>query len=457
MKHHLIIIGVAMALLAGIPARAEIKIIVDRNDNDLAGPEFRFKNVPMPSVNNAATGAKFVIVSGAVDVNSGGLDALNDGKLPTEEDEPDANFFFDAGTHGGRLLADLGSVRDIKEVNTYSWHPGARGPQVYKLYASDGTSGGFDAKPPQEIDPEKYGWKLVASVNTKPKGEDAGGQYGVSICDTSGWLGKYRYLLFDISSTENRDNFGNTFYSEIDVIGKGDVAGAGTTAATNTLAAPEASWRGIATNAEGKTLATITVDTTQAPDMAAWGRHAGELCAEWYPKICQWLESEDFTPPKTVRLRIRDGRGVAGTSGATITFNANYFRRHSSDYGAAIHELTHVVQAYPSFRGSNANPGWVVEGMADYIRFSKFEPEAPRPRFRPDRDKYDSGYRVTAFFLEWIEQNYDKQFVKEVNAACRAGKFQMELFKQHTGKTADELWQEYSNWLAQKPAAVPGK
>jgi hypothetical protein len=40
----------------------------------------------------------------------------------------------------------------------------------------------------------------------------------VSISDTDGALGKYRYLLFDVSSTENDDDFGNTFYSEIDVI-----------------------------------------------------------------------------------------------------------------------------------------------------------------------------------------------------------------------------------------------
>jgi len=31
-------------------------------------------------------------------------------KLPKGEDEPDDNFFFDAGTDGGRLLLDLGSV-----------------------------------------------------------------------------------------------------------------------------------------------------------------------------------------------------------------------------------------------------------------------------------------------------------------------------------------------------------
>lgn len=50
----------------------------------------------------------------------------HDGKLPSEEDQPAANFFFNAGTEGGRIVVDLGSVIDVKQVNTYSWHPGER-------------------------------------------------------------------------------------------------------------------------------------------------------------------------------------------------------------------------------------------------------------------------------------------------------------------------------------------
>jgi hypothetical protein len=205
-------------LLAGLAAQAEIKTTVDHNANDQAKAEFKFKNVPSPSTNDAATQSKFTIVDGEKDSAGGGVEKLNDGKLPTEEDQPDANFFFDAGTEGGRLQLDLGSVTAIKQVNTYSWHPNTRGPQMYKLYASDGTGEGFNAKPKKGTDPAKCGWQLIAKVNTKPKGDEVGGQYGVSIADSDGALGKYRYLLFDIASTEDDDSFGNTFYSEIDVI-----------------------------------------------------------------------------------------------------------------------------------------------------------------------------------------------------------------------------------------------
>ena len=57
-------------------------------------------------------------------------------------------------------------------------------------------------------------------MSTIPERGEDGGQYGVSIDDQSGSLGKYRYLLFDCWVTEAADDWGNTFYSEIDVVAK---------------------------------------------------------------------------------------------------------------------------------------------------------------------------------------------------------------------------------------------
>jgi hypothetical protein len=42
----------------------------------------------------------------------------------------------------------------------------------------------------------------------------------VSISDPGGSLGKYRFLLFACVATEVDDDYGNTFYSEVDVIAK---------------------------------------------------------------------------------------------------------------------------------------------------------------------------------------------------------------------------------------------
>jgi hypothetical protein len=232
-----------------------------------------------------------------------------------------------------------------------------------------------------------------------------------------------------------------------------EISGSGATAQAPAQTGPatnEISWSGTATNAQGETMLTIKVDTSQAPDLAAWGRHAGELCAEWYPKICALLASDGFTPPRTVRLRFRDGRGVAATGGGTISINAVYVRRATNDFGMVIHELTHIVQSY--HRGNT--PGWLTEGIADNIRLSHFEPQARRPRINPEKAKYTDAYKITAIFLEWVEKKYDEQLVKKLNQAAREGKFQIELFKDYTGKTVDELWAEFADTLRAKPSTT---
>ncbi len=210
----------AALLTLNLTAQAQVKITVDHNPNSTATGAFKFKSVPSPAKDDAAAKAKLLLVEGEIDGNGADLSALTDGALPTEEDQPAANFFWNAGTGGGRFQMDLGNVIDITQVNTYSWHPNTRGPQVYRLWASDGTDLKFNSAPRSNIDPATCGWKLITVVDTRSKEETDGGQFGVSITDSSGSLGKYRYLMFDCYVTETGDEYGNTFYSEIDVIAK---------------------------------------------------------------------------------------------------------------------------------------------------------------------------------------------------------------------------------------------
>jgi hypothetical protein len=198
---------------------AEVKVVVDHNDTDHCSAEFKFEHVPVPAKSNAAIAAKFSIVDGEQDGEGGDLDVIHDGKLPDAEDEPTSNFVFRSGSEGGRIAIDFGHAIDIKQINTYSWHPNTRAPQVYEIYGSDGSSADFNAAPAKNVDPNKCGWKLITKIDTRPKTGEPGGQYGVSISDPdNGTVGKYRYLLLVISRTESDDAFGNTFYSEITVI-----------------------------------------------------------------------------------------------------------------------------------------------------------------------------------------------------------------------------------------------
>lgn len=217
-------------------------------------------------------------------------------------------------------------------------------------------------------------------------------------------------------------------------------------------------WTFKATNQEGKVIATISVDATETPDLKDWAYKSGELCAEWYPKIIKLLDSEGFNPYDTIRIRFRENmRGVAGTSRASISVSANYVRKNTNDWGMIIHELTHIVQAYPEAQQGYTKPGWLVEGIADYIRICHFEPNARRPRINPDRASYRDAYKTTAIFLEWAEKKYDKELVKKLNQPLREGKFKIEMFKDFTGKTVDELWQEFTDYLRSSSGQQQGQ
>jgi hypothetical protein len=195
-------------------------VVFNHNGNSTATREFKFKDVPSPVANDAATNAKLTLIGGELDGGSAPLSALVDGRLPSDEDEPGANLFFSAGSSGGRFRMDFGRPIDIAAVNSYSWHPNSRGPQLYKLYAAGGSEPQLNLAPKRGVDPATVGWKFIATVSTLPQQGEDGGQYAASVTDSSGSLGNYRYLLFDCYVTELYDNWGNTFYSEIDVIEK---------------------------------------------------------------------------------------------------------------------------------------------------------------------------------------------------------------------------------------------
>lgn len=210
------------ALLCFAPAvQAQLVVAVDQNSGPAINKDFKFKTVRVtPQKDDAAAKATLKILSGEVDPESGDLATLTDGALPAKEDDAKTNFFFADGSGGGRFSIDLGDALDIKQVNTYSWHSGSRAPQVYRLYASDGRETHFCSEPAGNIDPTDCGWRLLTTVDTRRNRGDGGGQYVVSVGEAKGSIGHFRYLLFVCSATETEDDFGNTYYSEIDVIVK---------------------------------------------------------------------------------------------------------------------------------------------------------------------------------------------------------------------------------------------
>jgi hypothetical protein len=443
----------ALLLLAlSLRLGAGVRVDAERTDG---GPLFKFAAISRPASNDAASTARFALVDGTRDRNGGPLDVLRDDRLPDEGDRPAENFFFRAGTDGGRILIDLGKVIPVKRFSSYSWHTGTRAPQFFKLFASDGGVAGFNEAPKRGTDPLSCGWKLLATVDTRARG---GGQHGVAVTDSDGVLGKFRFLLMDIAQTESDDPFGNTFFSEIDVV---DADGPEPAPIEAVVFQPVI--KKFAT-ADGKFH--FTLDATVAPDLAGWSeKKLQPAVLEWYPKLVEMLPGEGFRAATNVTLRYRTDMGgtPASAGGARVNLNAAWFRREldREAVGSVIHELVHVVQAYGQSRRREPDarraPGWIVEGIPDYIRWFLYEPQTRgaeiSARALPNA-RYDASYRVTGNFLDWVSGKYDKNLVRKLNAAAREGRYNEQLWKDWTGRTVQELGDEWKAALTAKLKAA---
>ncbi len=183
----------------------------------------------------------------------------------------------------------------------------------------------------------------------------------------------------------------------------------------------------------------IVVDVADAPDMKEWAEKTARICEGAYAMINRELKSDNFKPASLIKMSLKKTyRGVAAAGGGNITGSVKYFKDRPRDVGAMVHETVHIVQRYRS-RG---NPSWLVEGVADYIRFFKFEPGNLGP-INAERAHYNDSYRVSAAFLAYLVEKYDPQAVLKLNQAMRAGTYKAELFREITGKTIDDLGKEW--------------
>lgn len=451
-----------LTAVSSVVSQGAVQVLSERIESEVATGAFAFRQVPAPVRLDAAEKAIFTLVDGQRDINGGELTKLNDGRLPQQEDQPAENFFFRAGSAGGRLVADLGDIVALRQINTYSWHPGSRGPQVYRLYASDGQAPGFQAQPQRGTDPETCGWKLLTAVDTRPKDGEAGGQHGVSIRESEGSLGRLRYLLFDVARTSGDDPFGQTFFGEIDLIGMDSVA-----VLIQSEAPPPITRSFVADGGRYH----FTLDTTVAPDLTEWAdQKLRPVVQDWYPKIVALLPSDGFTARTNVTIRFRNDMGgtPASAGGRFVNCNAGWFRRElqREALGSVVHELVHIVQSYGGGRRGGPNgtrmPGWLVEGIPDYIRWFLYEPQTKGAEITArnlDRARHDASYRISANFLDWVTTNHDPKLVHKLNAAGRAGAYREELWKDATGKTVEELgteWRRFHEQRLRSPEAPKG-
>jgi hypothetical protein len=212
----------------------------------------------------------------------------------------------------------------------------------------------------------------------------------------------------------------------------------------------------------------IILDTTETPDLTDWvHKELAPVVKDWYPRLVKLLPSEGYSAPGNVKIVFKkDMKGVAATGGTRISCAAEWYRKNlkGEALGSIIHEMVHVVQQYGLGKQKNPNtvpvPGWLTEGITDYIRFFLYEPQthgAGIGRDRISKVHYNDSYRVTANFLDWAIGKYDKELVRKLNADIRDGKYSEDIWKKFTGHTAQELESEWKQDLEKKFSDTSGK
>lgn len=162
---------------------------------------------------------------------------------------------------------------------------------------------------------------------------------------------------------------------------------------------------------------------------------------EVYPKEAKLYNKK--TSEKVVFCVDPEYTGVAAAGGGLVRFNPEWFRKNPGDVDVVTHEVMHIVQSYPG----GAGPGWITEGVADYVRFTLGVDNAGANWKLPDYDpkhSYENSYRITARFFYWIEKQGQKGLVKKLDHAMRSKTYSDAFWKDETGKTVDEWWEAYA-------------
>jgi hypothetical protein len=165
-----------------------------------------------------------------------------------------------------------------------------------------------------------------------------------------------------------------------------------------------------------------------------------ETFFEVYPKIIAYFNT---SAPKAVTVKIDASyTGVAYAQNGQIVFSANYMAANATDIDVITHELTHLAQNYPQY-----NPSWLVEGIADFSRhtfgLANTSANWSLPAYQPGQN-YDNSYRITARFLVWIEARVKAGTVKALDAQLRANTYTEASWQALTGKSVQQLWNDYA-------------
>lgn len=194
------------------------------------------------------------------------------------------------------------------------------------------------------------------------------------------------------------------------------------------------------------------------PDASAYISHQARTVLN----TLYFAPTDSITPVYNLHYTLEDTDGISAKGGGNGEIGIFYSTRHIAksfenndtarvDFetrGVLLHELTHAYQLEPQGIGSYGTNKvfWAfIEGMADAVRVANggFHGEADRPK----GGNYMDGYRTTGYFLVWLRDTKDPDFLRKFNRSTLEvvpwsfdGAIKQVLGEQYS---IDELWKEY--------------
>lgn len=171
---------------------------------------------------------------------------------------------------------------------------------------------------------------------------------------------------------------------------------------------------------------------------------------------------DSITPVHKIFYSIEDTDGISAKGGGRGRVSIFYSTRHVENSfrdndtakvlfetrGVLLHELTHAYQLEPQGIGTYGTNkvNWAfIEGMADAVRVAGGGFDGPNAR--PRGGHYMDGYRTTGYFLVWIKDTKDPDFLWKFNrSALEVVPWSFDGAVKHIlgpKYNIDDLWHEY--------------
>ena len=127
-------------------------------------------------------------------------------------------------------------------------------------------------------------------------------------------------------------------------------------------------------------------------------------------------------------------------------YSLKLIEKYPDDIGLIVHEGVHVVQLYPSF-----HPGWLTEGIADYIRWHLYEKKQLDwfPLSKNEKG-WEDAYQVTGGFLLWLTIEKNPNIVKILHSAMKTESYSDSIFNENCGNDLPKLWMDYNDFRDEK-------